>query len=61
MGRDGGDVRITCTTKDTEVLVRGCGAKDCDMRAESTDRLRGETVQQLHGGVEPLSPIAPRK
>jgi hypothetical protein len=29
------------------------------MRVGSIDRLRGETVQQIHGGVEPLSPIAP--
>jgi hypothetical protein len=45
MGRGGGDVRITCTTKDVEVLVRGCGTKESDMRAGSIDRFRGETVQ----------------
>jgi hypothetical protein len=61
MGHGGGDVRITCTTEDAEVLVRGCRAKESDMRAGSTDHLRGETVQQIHGGVEPLSPIAPGK
>jgi hypothetical protein len=61
MGRSGGDVRITCTTKDAEVLVRGCGAKESEMRAGSTDHLRGETVQQIHGDVEPLSPIASGK
>jgi hypothetical protein len=61
MGRGGGDVRITFTTEDAEVLVRGCGAKESDMRAGSTDRLCGETVQQIHGGVEPLSSIAPGK
>jgi hypothetical protein len=57
----GGDVRITCTTEDTEVLIRGCGAKESDMRKGSIDRLLGETVQQIHGGVEPLSPIPPGK
>jgi hypothetical protein len=61
MGRGGGDVRITCTTEDMEVLVRGCGVKESDMRAGNTDCLRGEMVQQIHGGVEPLSPIAPGK
>jgi hypothetical protein len=61
MGRDGGDVRITCTTEDAEALVRGCGAKESDMRECSTDHLRGETVQKIHSGVEPLSPIAPGK
>jgi hypothetical protein len=61
MGHNGGDVRITCTTEDMEVLVRGCGAKESDMRAGSIDRLRGETVQQIHGGVEPLSLIASEK
>jgi hypothetical protein len=61
MRRSGIDVRITCTTEDAEVLVRGCGAKESDMRASSTNRLRWETVQQIHGSVEPLSPIAPGK
>jgi hypothetical protein len=44
-GHGGGDVRITCTTEDAEVLVWGCGAKESDMRAGSTDRLHGEMVQ----------------
>jgi hypothetical protein len=61
MGRGDGDIRITCTTEDAEVLVRGCGAKESDMRAGSTDRLCGEMIQQIHDGVEPLSPIAPGK
>jgi hypothetical protein len=61
MGRGGSDVRITCTIKDAEVLVRGCRAKESDMRVGNTDCLRGETVQQIHSGVEPLSPIAPGK
>jgi hypothetical protein len=61
MGHGGGDIRITCTTEDVEVLVRGCEAKESDMRAGNTDHLCGETVQQIHDGVEPLSPIAPEK
>jgi hypothetical protein len=61
MGHGGGDVRITCTTKDAVVLVRGCEGKESDMKADSTGRLRWETVQQIHGGVEPLSPIASGK
>jgi hypothetical protein len=60
MGRSGGDVRITCTTEDMEVLVRECRAKESNMRVGSTGCLRGETVQQIHDGVEPLSPIVPR-
>jgi hypothetical protein len=59
MGRGGGNVRITCATEDAKVLVRGCGAKESDMRAGSTDRLCGETIQQIHDDLEPLSPIAP--
>jgi hypothetical protein len=58
MGRGGGDVRIRCTTEDAEVLLQGCGAKESDMRVDNTDHLHGETVQQIHDGVEPLSPIA---
>jgi hypothetical protein len=61
MGHGGGDVRITCTTKDAVVLVRGCEVKESDMKAVSTCRLRREAVQQIHGGVEPLSLIASRK
>jgi hypothetical protein len=41
MGRGGGDVRITCTTEDADVLVRGCRVKESDMRACNTDCLRG--------------------
>jgi hypothetical protein len=59
--RGGDDDRITCTTEDAEVLVQGCRAKESDMRASSTDRLRGEAVQQIHSSVEPLRPIAPGK
>jgi hypothetical protein len=44
MGRGGGDVRITCATEGTEVLVRGCGAEESNMKAGSTNHLRGETV-----------------
>jgi hypothetical protein len=44
MGRGGDDVRITCTIEDAEVLVRGCGAKESDMRADNTDHLCGEMV-----------------
>jgi hypothetical protein len=58
MGRGGDDVRITCTTEDAKVLIRGCGAKESDMRAGSTYRLREEMIQQICGGVEPLGPIA---
>jgi hypothetical protein len=61
MGRGGDDIRITCTTEDANVLIRGCEAKESDMRADNTYRLRGETIQQICGGVEPLSPIAPDK
>jgi hypothetical protein len=61
MVRGGSDARITCTTKDVRVLVRGCEAKESDMRVGSTDRLHGEMVQQIHGYVEPLSPIVPEK
>jgi hypothetical protein len=44
MGRGGGDVRITCTIKDVEVLVRGCGSKESNMRADNIDRLCGEML-----------------
>jgi hypothetical protein len=44
MGCGGGDVRITCTTEDAEVLVRGCGAKESDMRVDNTDHLHGDMV-----------------
>jgi hypothetical protein len=45
MGCGGGDVMITCTTEDADVLVRGCGAKESDIRAGNIDHLHGEIVQ----------------
>jgi hypothetical protein len=53
MVRGDSDVGITCTTKDAEVLVRGCGAKESDMREGITDHLREETVQLIHDSVDP--------
>jgi hypothetical protein len=61
MRRGGSDVRITCAIEDANVLIRGCRAKESDMRADSIDHLCGEIVQQIHDGVEALSPIAPGK
>jgi hypothetical protein len=45
MWHGGGNVRITCATKDMEVFIPGYGSEESDMRAHSTGHLRGETVQ----------------
>jgi hypothetical protein len=61
MWRGGGNVRITCATEDTKVLIRGCRSKESDMRTRNLDHLHREMVQKTQSGVKPLSPIAPEK
>ena len=43
--RSGGSVGVTCAAENTQVLVRGCCAEECDMGAGGADRLSGEMVQ----------------
>ena len=56
--RSSGSVGVTCAAENTQVLIRGCGAEECDMGAGGADRLSGETVQQVRGSTKPLNPIA---
>jgi hypothetical protein len=37
MWHDGGSVKVTCAAEDAEVLIRGCGSEESDMRTSNTD------------------------
>jgi hypothetical protein len=47
----GGDVRVTGTTKDTEVIVAGRGTKESLVRGGSLGGIRRKAVNQVGGGV----------
>jgi hypothetical protein len=55
-----GEIRIACTTEHAQVLIWGGDSMQGEVWTGRADRLGGETVQQICGGVEPLYPIASR-
>ena len=57
----GGGVGVTSAAENPKVLVGGCCAEKCSIRAGGADRLRGEAVQQVCGSVETFRPVAPGK
>ena len=60
MRSSGGDVRVTCTPKDTEVVVVRRGTEQGVVRSGSMASRGREAVEQVGGGVETLSPEAGR-
>jgi hypothetical protein len=56
----GGEIRIAGTTEHTQVLIGGADSMEGEVWTVRTDRLGGEAVQQICGGVEPFYPVASR-
>jgi hypothetical protein len=57
----GGEVRIACATKHSQVLKGGGDTVESDIGVECADRLAGKTVQQICGSVEPFYPVVSRE
>jgi hypothetical protein len=53
-----GEIRIAGTTKHAQVLIGGGDSMEGEVWTGCTDRLGGEAVQQICGGVEPFYPVA---
>jgi hypothetical protein len=61
VGGFGREIRITGTTEQAQVLIGGEGnSMKGEVWAGHANRLGGETVQQICGGVEPFYPVASR-
>jgi hypothetical protein len=56
----GGEIRIAGTTEHAQVLIGGGDSMEGEVWTGHTDRLGGEAVQQICGGVEPFYPVANR-
>jgi hypothetical protein len=54
----GGEIRIAGTTEHVQVLIGRGDSMEGEVWAGHADRLGGETVQQICGGVEPFYPVA---
>ena len=54
----GGDVRVTCTPEDTEVIVARRGTEKGVVWSGSRRSSGRKTVEQVGGGVEALNPEA---
>jgi dihydrofolate reductase len=53
-----GEIRIAGTTEHVQVLIGGGNSMGGEVWAGHADRLGGEAVQQICGGVEPFYPVA---
>jgi hypothetical protein len=56
----GEEIRIAGTTKHAQVLIGGGDSMEGEVWIGRTDRLGGEAVQQICGGVEPFYPVVSR-
>jgi hypothetical protein len=52
------EIRIAGTTEHTQVLIGGGDSMEDEVWAGCVDRLGGEAVQQIYGGVEPFYLVA---
>jgi hypothetical protein len=52
------EIRIAGATKHAQVLIGGGDSMEGDVRTGRVDRLCGEVVQQICGGVESFYPVA---
>jgi hypothetical protein len=55
-----GEIRIVGTTEYAQVLIGGGDSMEGKVWTGRADRLGGEAVQQICGGVEPFYPVASR-
>jgi hypothetical protein len=58
VSRFGGEIRIAGTTEHAQVLIGGDDSMEGEVWAGRVDRLGGEAVQQICGGVEPFYLVA---
>ena len=58
---NGGDVRITCTPEDTEMVVAGSGIEKSVVRSGSRRSCGRKAIEQVGGSVETLSLEAGRQ
>jgi hypothetical protein len=56
----GGEIRIAGVTEHAQVLIGGGNSMEREVWTGHADRLGGEAVQQICGGVEPFYPEASR-
>jgi hypothetical protein len=55
-----GEIRIAGATEHTQVLIGGGDSMDGEVWTGHDDRLGGEAVQRICGGVEPFYPVGSR-
>jgi hypothetical protein len=58
MRRLSGEVGIAGAIEHPQVLIGGSDTVESDIGVGFTNRLAGKTVQQIHGSLEPIYPIA---
>ena len=61
MRSSGGEIRVASAPKDTEMIVGGVDVEKSEVRSGVSNRLGGQTVEEVGGSGEGLSPIVSRK
>jgi hypothetical protein len=61
MRSGGGEIRIATAPEDTEMIVVGVGAEDREVRSGVSNRLGGQTVEEVGGSGQGLSQVVSKK
>jgi hypothetical protein len=61
MRSSGREIGVASAPKDTKMVVRGMDAEESEVRGGVGNRLGGETVEQVGGSGEGLSPVTSGK
>jgi hypothetical protein len=61
MRSGGGEIRVASAPKDTEMIVGGVDVEKSEVRSGVSNRLGGQTVEEVGGSGEGLSPVVGRK
>ena len=57
MRSNGREIGVASAPKDTKMVVRGMDAEESEVRGGVGNRLGGETVEEIGGSAEGLSPV----
>jgi hypothetical protein len=61
MRSGGGEIRIASAPEDTEMIVGGVGAEESEVRSGVSNRLGGQTVEEVGDSGEGLNLVVSRK
>jgi hypothetical protein len=61
MGSGGGEIRVASAPENAKMIVGGVDVEESKVRSGVSNRLGGQTVEEVGGSGEGLSPVGSRK